>query len=407
MGSALDTEAPVLDWLAARVPDMEALLCDLVSIDSNSTDAAGVAAVATRLEKFLHSANVEVSRISSGSDAPLLAAGVPGAASVAPALMLGHMDTVFPMGAAAARPFRVAGNQLHGPGVADMKAGLVIEAFVLAALAATTTPARPVTALFTVDEEIASPLSHLHIHAAARTAAFVLNAEPGRANGNVVIERKGGMFGWLSVTGRASHAGIDFPAGASAITELAHKIVDLERLTDLDSGITVNVGLVEGGQSINTVAPDARAGIDIRYATPDQRSNLLQAIDAIVSLNRDAATSAAFDVIGEFHPMVPSEGSRALLAVYQSAAATLGFAAEGEATGGCSDAGFAASLGIPTLCGLGPVGGKAHTEAEYVERGSILPRAQALALTLLRFPLDPPELDTGSRRPLFNPPTDR
>ena len=288
-----------------------------------------------------------------------------------------------------------------------MKAGLVIEAFVLAALSAARTPVRPIRALFTVDEEIASPLSHPHIALAARTAAFVLNAEPGRANGNVVIERKGGMFGWLSVAGKASHAGIDFPAGASAITELAHKIVDLERLTDVDAGITVNVGLVEGGQSINTVAPDARAGVDIRYATPDQRAGLLRAIEAIVSLNRDAATSAAFKVIGEFHPMVPSEGSRALLAIYQSAAATLGFAVEGEATGGCSDAGFSASLGIPTLCGLGPVGGKAHTEAEYVERDSILPRAQALALTLMRFPLEPPELDSGSRRPLFNPPTDR
>lgn len=397
------TETLVLDWLATRTTAMESLLGDLVRIDSNSFDPEGVQAVARRLETFLLGEGVALDRTASGSGADILTAKVASFGDLKPALLMGHMDTVFPAGTVAVRSFAVDGDRLHGPGVADMKAGLVIVAFVLAALSKAGDIGRPVHALFTIDEEIASPLSRSHIVEAASRAAFVLNAEPGRANGNVVVERKGGVFGWLSVTGKEAHAGVDFPSGSSAITELAHKIVALEALTDLKAGITVNVGLVEGGRSINTVAPTARAGIDIRYVRPEQRADLVRRLTEIAVTAHDPQTSAVFTIGGEFDPMVPSANSRILFDLYRTAAQTIGFAVEGEATGGCSDAGFAASLGVPTLCGLGPVGGRAHTDAEYVERASILPRAQALALTILRFPVDPADL--GSQAPTTNPQT--
>lgn len=377
-------EARILDWLAASQPAMEALLQALVDIDSGSGDTAGIEAVASLLEAFLAKNRVRVARLSTGTGSDLLSAAVAEDAEGAPALLMGHMDTVFPKGSAARRPFHASAERVYGPGVADMKAGLVMHAFVLAAFARFGGGHHPVKALLTTDEEIASPASRRFIMQAALGARMALNGEPGRSTGNVVIERKGGIFTRLRVHGRATHSGIDFPGGASAITELAHKIVALEALTDITAGLTVNVGLISGGQSINTVAPNAEASTDIRYVNSEQRTPLLARLEEIVDDAAIPGTRTELEIIGEFHPMVPTAEALSLLETYQDAAKTLGFSVGGEATGGCSDAGFAASLGTPTLCGLGPVGGHAHTDAEYVERASLTPRAQAVALTILR-----------------------
>ena len=314
----------------------------------------------------------------------ILQASVPG--DGAAGLLMGHMDTVFPRGTAARRPFADGGGRLTGPGVADMKAGLVMQSFILAAFAQAAGGVQPLRALFTCDEEVASPLSRGAIAAAARGAAFALNAEPGRANGNVVIERKGGIFGRITATGEAAHAGTSFEAGASAIVALAHAVVDVAALSGLEAGLTVNVGLVSGGVSVNTVAPHAEAGVDIRLRAEAQREEILRAIGRIVRDPRVPRTACRFEVTGAFEPMVPTDASRALLALYRDCAAEVGLAAEGEATGGCSDAGLVASLGVPVLCGIGPVGGHAHTDHEYVDRASLVPRAQAAALSALRGP---------------------
>lgn len=373
-------ESRIVDWLASRGPDMERLLAQIVDIDSPSGHAAGIDAVGDAIAAFLSGEGVAVARMPTVGGAAILRADVV-AGEGAPVLLMGHMDTVFPRGTAAARPFAAAADRLYGPGVADMKSGLVLNAFVLAAFARC--GARNLRGLFTIDEEVASPASRAVILDHARDAAFVLNAEPGRRNGNVVIERKGGLFLRVDIAGRSAHAGVDFTSGASAIGALARKIVALEAMTDLDAGITVNVGLVSGGQSINTVAPRAEASVDIRYAQASQRQPILDRVAAIVAATDVPETRAAFTVLGEFLPMMPTAESLALLATYREAAVRLGFEADGEATGGCSDAGLTASLGVPTLCGTGPVGGKAHTEDEYVERASLVARAQAVALVVM------------------------
>ena len=173
-------------------------------------------------------------------------------------LLLGHRDTVFPKGTAAERPFRVENGRAYGPGVADMKAGLVMNAFVLEAFARAGGAARPLVALFTSDEEIASPASRPTIEAAARGARAVFNAEPGRTSGNIVSGRKGAMFLTIEVTGKPAHSGSAHDQGVSAIEELCRKVQALHALTDYATGTTVNVGLIEGGQSVNTVAPARR-----------------------------------------------------------------------------------------------------------------------------------------------------
>ena len=165
---------------------------------------------------------------------------------------MGHRDTVFDKGEASRRPFRIAADRAYGPGVADMKAGLVMNAIILAAFQRFA-PDVPVAVMMTGDEEIGSQASLAHIHEEARFARAVFNAEPARPTGNFVSGRKGGFTYRFDISGRAAHAGVNFTDGVSAISELARKITALDALTDVRSGITLNVGLVSGGSSTNTV----------------------------------------------------------------------------------------------------------------------------------------------------------
>ena len=171
----------------------------------------------------------------------------------------------------------------------------------------------------------------------------------------------------LEVFGKAAHSGVNFYDGCSAIDELALKITKLSKLTNLKTGATVNVGLVRGGQTVNTVAPYAAGEIDLRYVTPSDRETVLNEIASIASQCSLPGTSGVLKIKGEFLPLNPTQSSHRLLEIYQAAAANLDLKIEGEFTGGCADSGFAAAQGAPTLCGLGPVGGKAHSPEEYME----------------------------------------
>jgi glutamate carboxypeptidase len=297
---------------------------------------------------------------------------------------MGHRDTVYPDGEAARRPFTVRDGIAYGPGVADMKAGLVMNCFILAAFARYGGAPAPLVGLFTGDEEIGSPEGRPVIEAEARRARVVFNSEPGRVSGNVVTGRKGGVFMGFRITGKAAHAGGNFTAGISAIEELAHKVQAIHALTDLDRGITLNVGLVSGGQSVNTVAPWAAGEIDCRYLDPADKEDILARITAIIDRSFAPGTSADLTVKGEFLPLTQSPAAQRLFELYVDAAAATGFPTGGEFTGGCADSGFTAAAGAPTLCGVGPVGGHAHTPEEFLRIDSLVPRAQACARAILR-----------------------
>ncbi|TMJ25516.1 MAG: M20 family metallopeptidase, partial [Alphaproteobacteria bacterium] len=232
--------------------------------------------------------------------------------------------------------------------------------------------------------EIGSPFSRPLIEAEARRARAVFNAEPGRPSGAVVTARKGGVFMQLAVTGKAAHSGANFAQGISAIEELARKIVALHALTDIARGITVNVGIVRGGQTVNTVAPSAQAEVDLRFLTRADRDVTMARIQSIVDTSYVPGTGAKLDIFGEFLPLAETPDGERLYRHYAGCAEALGVKIPAEFTGGCADSGFAAGAGAPTLCATGPVGGKAHTPEEYLELDSIVPRAQALALAILR-----------------------
>lgn len=373
----------MMDFLAAREPAMLELLREIVDIDSNSYDKAGVDAVGEAIERFLTARGIAVSRLPLSDHGDVFIAELPGSDNQAPVLLMGHRDTVFPTGEAARRPFTIRDGRAYGPGVADMKAGLVMNAFVMAAFAALKLPHPPLLALFSSDEEIGTPACKTAIRETAGRAQAVFNAEPGRISGNVVLARRGGIFFRAKVTGRAAHAGLDYERGRSAILATARKIEAWHGLTDQVADVTVNVGLVSGGQSVNTVAPGASCEIDLRYTAPADRDRLIAAITEIALAESVPETTGEIEIIGEFLPVAQDPAQGALFDLYQGCAAQAGLALEGEFTRSCADSGLTADLGIPTICATGPVGALAHSPDEYLEIATFVPRAQALALTLM------------------------
>lgn len=379
-------DTQITDWLASQKQAMIDLLRDVVNIDSGSYDKAGVDAVGARFEKHFaeHGISAWREQHDTFGDAVHALVAKPGS-NEEPILLMGHRDTVFSKGEAERRPFTIREGRAYGPGVADMKAGLVMNVFVAAAFKRFGGSPHPIKVLITSDEEIASPSSRPVIEREGRAARAVFNSEPGRPTGNVVTGRKGGIFMHCAVTGKAAHSGANFAAGVSAIGELAQKIVHIHALTDLARGITLNVGLIAGGQSVNTTAPSAEGQIDFRYVEPADREAVMAAINKIVATSYVPGTSATLTIKGEFLPAVQSATSKALFERYQGAAKQVGLTTlQGEFSGGCADSGFTAAVGTPTICGVGPVGGLAHTPEEYLELDSIVPRAQALALAILR-----------------------
>jgi glutamate carboxypeptidase len=383
MATLSDKENKILQWLDAHETDMLDLTERIVNIDSGSYYKPGVDAVAAALKHFLETSGITCDVIPLDHHGDALRATVSGSSGNGPILLMGHRDTVFAEGEAERRPFRIENGHAHGPGVADMKAGLVLNAFVLAAFAENGGAPAPLIGLFTGDEEIGSPQSRTIIEEEARKARAVFNAEPGRVSGNIVTGRKGGVFLRCEIFGKSAHSGGNFFDGISAIEELARKIQSWHAMTDLDTGTTLNVGLVSGGQSVNTVAPHATCEIDLRYVRPDDRDALVGNITAIAENCSVPGTRSEIIVSGEFLPLA-EDASRDLCDRYVAAARDVGFTVGGEFTGGCADSGFTAGVGTPTLCGLGPVGGKAHSPEEYLETETFVPRAQALALTVMR-----------------------
>jgi glutamate carboxypeptidase len=373
---------------------MVALLGALVDTDSGSADKAGVDRAGRILQAHLEARGIACEVTDHPTAGFFLKATVPAQGHANDhVLLLGHRDTVFPEGTAKARPFRVEGKLAFGPGVSDMKAGLVMNAFVLEAFARVGGAPRPLVGLFTSDEEIASPASRPVIEAAASGARAVFNAEPGRsaapggpgsAASNVVSGRKGAMFLTVEVTGVPAHSGGAHDKGISAIEELCRKITALHALTDYGTGTTVNVGLIEGGVSINTVAPFAKARVDVRFTTMANMAAAEAAVAEVLETTHLPGTTTRVTERAAFLPLEQTPANRALFEHYVAAAADLGLTIGGEYTGGSADSGYTSAIGAPTLCGTGPIGARAHTPDEVCELDSMPVRAKALALAIMR-----------------------
>ncbi|MFE9960197.1 M20 family metallopeptidase [Micromonospora sp. NPDC005299] len=305
--------------------------------------------------------------------------GTPQGVAAAPVAVLAHYDTVWPLGTIEDIPFSVSDDIIRGPGVFDMKAGLVQAVWALRALDALGLPRPPVRFILNGDEELGSPASRPVIEEACRGAAAVLVFEAS-ADGAVKTARKGvGLFD-LTLTGVEAHAGLDPTAGASAITALAEFVLHATALTDLEAGTSVNVGVVAGGTRRNVTAGSAHAGIDVRVASAAEAERVERQLREWRPSN--PLVQARVDGGWNRPVMARTPGIADLFARARGLAAQLGFELREIAVGGASDGNFAAALGLPVLDGVGAVGSGAHARDEHATVSGMLERA-ALAAGLV------------------------
>ena len=302
--------------------------------------------------------------------------------STKPVLLLGHYDTVYPMGTLAAMPCQTVDGKLTGPGVLDMKSGIGLMLHTLAALRDWHGGLpRPVTLLLVSDEEVGSESSRAITESLAKKAAAVLVLEPAYGlEGKVKTARKGVGEYEVKVTGKASHAGLDFQKGTNAIVELARQIEKISSFTDLKKGLTVNVGVVRGGSRTNVVPAEALAKVDVRIGRTKDAPGIDRKMRALRPFNRKCNVEVSGGV--NRPPMERAAGIVALYEIAVEIARGLGRKLGEAAVGGGSDGNFTAHLGIPTLDGLGGVGDGAHAAHEHIVI-SELPRRAALLAGLI------------------------
>ncbi len=389
--------ATELDGLRAAIgADLPAYLTDLerlVNIDCGSYTPAGVDAVGLWVTDFLTElgASVEVRPDPAGRLGSTVVATFHGRADGPRALLIGHMDTVFDPGTAAERPFRIEDGIAYGPGVTDMKSGLLAGLYALKAIIAERggLPFERLVFIANPDEEIGSLSSTPHIVEIAPGMDVALVLECARANGDIVSARKGILDLRLTVHGRAAHAGVEPEKGRSAILEAARIVEDLHDLNGRWPGVTVNVGAIAGGTRPNVVAERCTLEIDIRAVTREALETAEAEIRRIAEATTVPDTTVDFAPMARWWPMEKLARSGRLVDHTRAVAEALGFDVADASTGGASDANTTAGLGVPSLDGLGPIGGNDHAPAEYLDIESIVPRTTLLAGLLLTIAADP------------------
>lgn len=296
-----------------------------------------------------------------------------------------HRDTVFPHGTTVKRPFQADANRCHGPGCADMKGGITIGLFAPQILQALGEPFNriPIEIVISSDEEIGSPGSAGFIGHRCANAKAALFLEPARPDGSVVASRNGGSLFEIEVFGKAAHSGNQFLDGVSAINCLAEIIADLAKLSNDPEGYNLNVGLISGGSGVYIVPDYARAAISTRFTTLQQRDFLLQSCRSIIESHEKPGIKITMSKPVGFLPMDKTPANQALLDLVRKAAGKLNLSLTSSDVRGPADCGIASCMGIPTLCGMGPVGGNLHTALEYLDTESLVERLALLCLSLI------------------------
>ena len=370
----------LLDYFSARQEEMVQTLGDLVMLESPSSEREAVNNVGDYLADAFDAVGAAVERLPQDAFGDHLR--VEWGQGKEQVLLLGHMDTVWPLGEVESRPFQVSadGKRATGPGVFDMKGGLVIGLYTVQALRDLgLEPAHRLVFFFNSDEEVGSPSSRPFIEQEARRSRASLILEPSR-DGALVVWRKGvGRFE-MEIHGKASHSGAAHQQGVSAVAELAHQILRLEGMTDYERGTTVNVGVISGGSKVNVRPAMAWAEIDLRVTNAQEGERMVQAIHNLQPV--DPRTTVIVSGGLNRPPWEESPAGRELFERVRRLGASLGLELWPAGSGGGSDGNFTAALGVPTLDGLGIVGNDAHALTEWADLTS-LPRKAALLTALL------------------------
>ena len=372
-------EGDLLEHFSARAEAMRNDLEELVTRESPSADAAAVTALAEWVRARLEASGVPAERIAfDGRGDGVLARLGPESGGT---LLLGHLDTVWPLGTLATQPFHAGGNVAMGPGVFDMKSGLAVLLAVLSAVGeGFVVPARGVSLLLTSDEELGSGASRERILEEARRRERVFVLEPSGDGGAAKVARKGVGVAVARFHGVPAHSGLEPEKGASALLEMARFALRADALADREAGTTVVPTLASAGSARNVVPPEAEVTVDFRFWTAAEGERVCEALEAFAPA--DARVDTTISAVVSRLPMEPTPESLALHRTARALAAALGFGLAAARVGGASDGNLTAAAGIPTLDGLGPRGGGAHARGEHVELDD-LPRRAALVAALL------------------------
>ncbi|MFE5321774.1 M20 family metallopeptidase [Paenibacillus sp. NPDC056579] len=364
--------------------DMLDLLEKLVNIDSGTFNKAGVDQVGNVLASAYQALGfqVVVDQQTERGDHLIIVHPESQNPNI---LIIGHMDTVFPVGTAQNRPFSRDESFAYGPGIYDMKASLVMMLFAVKSLIEQGDESfKQIKIILNSDEEHGSIYSRKLIEREASDVKYALIVEPSDMTGQLITGRRGGGKFELHVTGRAAHSGEEPEKGRSAIGELAHKIIQLHALTDPNAGVHVNVGVVSGGTTSNTIAAHAKASIDVRMETLEQAMELERKIKQICSTTTIEGTTLVLQGGITRPPMIKNANSEHLLNIVQEEALQLGELLLDKKTGSGSDGNLTSAVRVATIDALGPRGGNAHTADEFLVIESMVPRTRLLANLIKR-----------------------
>jgi glutamate carboxypeptidase len=372
----------ILTWLSERQREMVASLREMVERESPTHDKRACDQLCAHLASEFRCLGGEVKLHRQRDAGHHLQVDFAGAEGRAPLLLLGHYDTVYDRGTLQEMPWSERQGRLYGPGVFDMKAGIVQMMFALWALRESNGGLpRPVKVLLVSDEEAGSASSRAITEKLARLCAAVLVCEPSGPHGALKTARKGVGAFTLKVKGRAAHSGLDFEKGQSAILELAQQILAISQLNDRKRGITLNVGLVQGGTRVNVVAGEAAAELDLRFAHKDHGTEMQRRVGQLRPVNPRCKLAIEGGI--NRPPLERTQQVAALFRLARKLGRELGFTLREIAVGGGSDGNFTAGIGVATLDGLGAVGDGAHAAHEHVIAAE-LPRRAALLAGLIR-----------------------
>ncbi len=366
----------ILRVVTANEGRLRSRLRQLVEIESPSEDKAGVGDAKKALEQWLKPLKAQLKTHKSSNFGDVLEARLGSSRSQrGRALLLGHLDTVWPLGTLKSMPWREADGKLYGPGVLDMKAGVVMAIEALEALR-TLDLARPVTLLLNSDEEVGSPFSRPITEQIATTCAAVFVLEPAQGLAYKTARKGVGHFN-LCVEGIAAHAGVDFTKGHSAVLEMAKLIEKISAFTDMQRGLTVNAGVIRGGTRSNVIAAECSAEVDVRIAKARDAVRVERMFNSLKMFDKNCKLTVSGGM--NRPPMERKAGTITLFRQAKRLAANLGIDLEEAATGGGSDGNFTAALGVPTLDGMGAVGAGAHAAHEHVVTQHLIERTALLA----------------------------
>ncbi len=374
--------SPLLCSLAAQLPEMLSTLRRYVEQESPSGSAEAITSLVAQIAADFAALGGRVRQYKFAQYGPALQLDFTGPRDSPRVLLLGHTDTVYPLGTLQSMPWRERRGRLYGPGAFDMKGGIVQALFALRAMLERGPLPCAVTVLLVPDEEIGSPASRVLTERLALKSSAVLVLEPAAGNeGACKTARKGIARYTLRVHGVASHAGLDFERGASAIVEAAHQVAAISVLSRPAKGLTLNPGVISGGTRSNVVAGLAEVIVDVRFFKAVQAAR----VDAAIRKLRPRDSRCRLEVLGgvERGPFERSKQTVRLYRMAAQAAGELGFRLGEAAVGGGSDGNLTAALGIPTLDGLGAVGDGAHSANEFVVARE-MPRRSALLSELIR-----------------------